>query len=273
MQQIINSILRNKNVLIFLLLFSFGLLLTISNDSYRKSRIFRLNQQITGSIFETSSHIKAYFHLQKTNRSLLNENILLKNQLASFEEKHSEAIFKPKKDTLYLYRPSRVISNSFSLRNNYLMLNSGENQGILPEMGVTSAKGIVGIVSYTSNGYATVISLLNSKTRVNAKLLHTQHFGSLEWDGLDPSITQLIDIPKIAPVKEGDTIVTGGNSYIFPAGLPIGYIHKIHVPDIQNYYEIDVKLFNDMTNLSDVYVIENLDREEVITLQKKNLDE
>ena len=273
MQQIINSILRNKNVLIFLLLFSFGFLLSISNDSYRKSRIFRINQQITGSVFEASNQVKSYFHLKKTNTLLLNENIILKNQLASFQEKHSEAIFNPQKDTLYFYRSSQVISNSFSLRNNYLMLNSGENQGVLPEMGVASAKGIVGIVSYTSDGYATVISLLNSKTRVNAKLLSTDHFGSLKWDGIDPSIAKLVDIPKIAPIKVGDTIVTGGNSYIFPAGLPIGYIHKIHVPDIQNYFEIDVKLFNDMTNLNEVYVIENLDREEVTNLQKKNLDE
>jgi rod shape-determining protein MreC len=272
MQQIINSILRNKNVLIFLLLFSFGVLLTIASDSFRKSTVSLINQQITGAVFETSNQIKAYFFLQKTNSLLLNENIHLKNQLALLQEKHSETTYNPK-DTLYFYRPSRVISNSFSLRNNYLMLNSGKNQGILPEMGVTSAKGIVGIVSYTSNGYATVISLLNSKTRVNARLLNTHHFGSLEWDGLDPSIAKLVDVPIIAPIKEGDTIVTGGNSYIFPAGLPIGYVHKIHVPDIQNYYEIDVKLFNDMTNLNDVYVIENLDRDEVITLQKKNLDE
>lgn len=273
MQQIINSILRNKNVLVFLLLLSFGVSLTISNDSFRKSKLFSLNQQITGSFFELSNQIKTYFHLQKSNASLRNENEFLRNQLASFEKKQHEGYYTNQKDSLYMFQTSQVISNSFSLQNNYLLLNSGENQGVRPEMGVASDKGILGIVNYTSSGYASVISLLNSKTKVNAKLLHTDHFGSLEWDGKNPNIMKLVDIPKIAPVKEGDTIVTGGNSFIFPAGMPIGQIKKIHIPDIQNYYEIDVKLFNDMTNLNDVYIIEHLDRDEVLTLQKNNLDE
>lgn len=273
MQQIINSILRNKNVLVFLLLFSFGVSLTIFNDSFRRSKLFNFSQQITGSIFETYSQIKAYFYLQETNAFLQGENVSLKNQLAYFQKKNQEGLTNRRDDSLYVYRYSKIISNSFSLKNNYLLLNSGEKHGILAEMGVSTAKGIVGIVSYTSSGYSTVISLLNSKSKVNAKLLRTNHFGSLEWDGNDPNIMRLIDVPKIAPVKEGDTIVTGGNSFIFPANLPIGYVKKIRIPDIQNYYEIDVALFNDMTNLSDVYVIENIDRNEIQTLQKKNIDE
>ena len=36
-----------------------------------------------------------------------------------------------------------------------------------------------------------------------------------------------------------------------------------------NYYVIDVKLFNDMTNLGYVYVIKIKDREEIIQLESK----
>jgi rod shape-determining protein MreC len=67
-----------------------------------------------------------------------------------------------------------------------------------------------------------VISILNSNSQINAQLKKTFHFGSLVWDGKDPNIVQLIDVPRQAPVQIGDTIVTGGRSLIFPQGLPIG---------------------------------------------------
>ena len=81
---------------------------------------------------------------------------------------------------------------------------------------------------------------------------------------------QLIDVPRLASVRRGDTIVTGGQSVIFPENIGIGTIDKIYIDNETNYYTINVRLFNDMTNLGHVYVIKSKDREEIINLESQS---
>ena len=97
----------------------------------------------------------------------------------------------------------------------------------------------------------------------------TGHFGSLKWDGQSLNIVQLVDIPNIAPVQKGDTIVTGGMSNIFPKGIYVGRIVDIAKSQMDNSYIIDVELFTDMSNIDFVYVIENKDAGEVNKLESQ----
>jgi rod shape-determining protein MreC len=135
-------------------------------------------------------------------------------------------------------------------------------------MGVINSLGIVGIIDNTSSRYATVLSLLNIKSQINAKIKKSNHFGSLVWNGKSTGFVQLIDIPRLAAIRKGDTIVTGGQSVIFPENLNIGTVDKIYIDNQTNYYTLDIKLFNDMTNLGHVYIIKSKDREEIINLEK-----
>ena len=140
-------------------------------------------------------------------------------------------------------------------------------------MGVINSLGIVGIVDNTSPKYATVVSILNIKSQINAKLKKSNHFGSLSWDGKSTGFVQLTDVPRLAAIKKGDTIVTGGQSVIFPENINIGTIDRIRIDDQTHYYTLDVKLFNDMTNLGHVYIIKSKDREEIINLEKGDKNE
>jgi rod shape-determining protein MreC len=63
--------------------------------------------------------------------------------------------------------------------------------------------------------------------------------------------------------------VTGAMSSIFPENIPIGTIQKYDLNESQSFYSIDVKLFNDMTNLNYVYIIQNKNRPEIIELEEK----
>ena len=140
-------------------------------------------------------------------------------------------------------------------------------------MGVINSLGIVGIIDKTSPKYATVISILNVKSQINAKIKKTNHFGSLIWDGKNTGFVQLIDVPRLAAIRKGDTIVTGGQSVIFPENINIGTVDKIYIDNETNYYTLNVKLFNDMTNLGYVYIIKSKDREEIINLEKQSKNE
>jgi rod shape-determining protein MreC len=164
---------------------------------------------------------------------------------------------------------AKVIKNSYSSQVNFLTLDSGSNQGVQPEMGVINSLGIVGVIENVSPKYSTVLSILNTESPINAKVKKSNHIGSLTWNGKNTGYVQLVDVPRLATVKKGDTIVTGAQSTIFPENINIGTVDKYYTDNQTNFYTIDVKLFNDMTSLGHVYIIKNKDRNEIKTLEKK----
>ncbi|HET7361234.1 MAG TPA: rod shape-determining protein MreC [Salinimicrobium sp.] len=275
MQQIINFLIRNKNNILFLLLLLFSLFLTIQSHSYQKSKFISSTNFFTGGIYSWTNDLDAYFHLKEYNQRLRDENQKLRNRLSQFKDtlRTSKRIDSTTFPGLYTFRAAEVINNNYSKMDNYLTINRGEKSGIAPDMGVITGKGIIGIVETVSNNYATIISILNSNSKINAQLKKSNHFGSLVWDGKNPNIVQLIDVPALAPIERGDTIITGGRSLIFPKGIPIGTIIDYSLDNSKSYYTIDIRLFNDMTNVGYVYVIENNDKEEILNLQKLTKDE
>lgn len=271
MQQIVNFILKNSNRLLFLLLLVISLSLTIQSHSYHKSKIISSANFFTGGIYERVNNINEYFNLKSQNEELALENARLKSLL--FNQKDTtklpeiDSIKGVKKTDIIV---SKVIRNSYSVFENYLTINNGSSSGIKRNMGVINSAGIVGIVDNTSPNYATIISILNVKSQINAKIKKSNHFGSLVWNGKSTGFVQLIDVPRLAGVRKGDTIVTGGQSIIFPENIGIGTIDKVYIDDVTNYYTLDVKLFNDMTNLGHVYIIKNKDAEEITKLENQN---
>ncbi len=166
-----------------------------------------------------------------------------------------------------------LIKNSFASPRNYLTINKGEKHGVAQDMGVITTKGILGIVENVSNNFATVQSVLNTKSNINAKIKNTNFFGSLVWNAEDYTTVQLVDIPRLVPLVVGDTIVTGAMSSIFPENIPIGVIKKYDLNTSKSFYNIDVELFNDMTNIKNIYLITNKQREEIKSLEETTLNE
>ncbi len=274
MQQIFNFIFKNSNRLLFLLLLGISLSLTIQSHSFHRSKIISSANFLSGGVYEKVNNLNEYLNLKTQNDALALENAKLRSLL--FNRKDSTAI--KKLDSIKGVRPddivvSKVIHNSYNVHENYLTLNSGELQGVKPDMGVINSLGIVGIIENTSPKYSTVISILNKKSQINAKIKKSNHFGSLVWDGKSTGFVQLVDVPRLAAIRKGDTIVTGGQSVIFPENIGIGTIENIYTEEETNYYKINVRLFNDMTNLGHVYIIKRKDREEIINLEKREKDE
>ena len=270
MQQIFNYILKNSTKILFLLLLIISFALTIQAHSFHRSKVISSANFLTGGVYEQVSSVSEYFNLKDQNEQLARENARLKTLFFNIKDSTAlqslDSIAGVDKTNIIV---GKVIHNSYNVFENYLTLNVGEKDGVRSDMGVINSLGIVGIIDNTSNNYATVISILNVKSQINAKLKKSNHFGSLTWDGKSTGFVQLTDVPRLASIRIGDTIVTGGQSVIFPENINIGTVSKRYYENETNYYKIDVKLFNDMTNLGHVYIIKSKNRDKIINLEKK----
>ncbi|WAC01548.1 rod shape-determining protein MreC [Lacinutrix neustonica] len=267
MQQIVNFILRNKTFLLFAFLLFIALTLTIQSHSYHKSRFINSANFVSGGIYNASNNISDYFGLREQNILLQEENNRLRSALFNADIQADSTYIDSLHFTKnYKFTEAKVIRNNYAFTNNVLLINKGKKDSVIQDLGVISSKGIIGIIENTNNNYATVISILNTTNRISAQLKKTNHFGSLHWNAKSPKFIQLTEIPKIAPVAEGDTIITSGRSSIFPKGILIGTVSSFKLDAAENYYEIEISLFNDMTNIEHVYVIENTDKTAIKTL-------
>jgi len=272
MQRIINFIIRNKNFLLFLLLFSISIVFTIQSHSYHRSKFINSANSLSGGIYNSSHTISQYFGLKKKNDILIEENNYLKSILYNNQVNTStESIIDSTSfNSKYKFTTASVYKNSYASTRNILTINKGASDGLKEDFGVITSKGIIGIVEDLTGGYATVISILNTNSKINAQFKNSNHFGTLQWDTKSPEYVQLVDVAKIAPVTIGDTIITGGRSTIFPKGIPIGHVTDFKLDAAEDFYTIQIKLFNDMTNIGHVYVIENMDTEEIMSLFNNN---
>lgn len=273
MQQLIYFFQKFKYFLFFLLLAFISLALTFNNLNFHKSKFVNSATIVTGGLFSTTSNISDYWGLKSANKKLAEENTQLKNLL----QKHNSVISNIDSTVIdsvnykqkYIYTTAKIINNNYAKNFNFLTINKGKDQGIDKEMAVINSRGIIGITDNSSNSYARVQSILNRNSKINARLKHSNYFGSLGWDGFDYNIVQLSDLPRQAPIKIGDTIETGGKSTIFPEGILIGTISKINKGNTADN-KVEVTLFNDMSNLGFVHVIKNLDKLEINSLETQN---
>ena len=290
MQQIIDFIIRKKDVVVYLILLSFSFALILNSNYFQKSKVLLFSNNISNYTTKNLNYFNEYFKLKELNYKLSEENLVLKNQLEKINEiSNLDSLTNEN----FLYKNAKVISNNLSSFKNRIIVNKGIRDGIKNEMGVISSDGIVGIIDNTTKRYSSIMSILNIEMKINAKVKRTEHFGTLEWDGFDTRHLTLNDISETAKIKVGDSIITGGMSLIFPEGINIGTVSKIinqnethsntkgsaftinirddSIVDLdirENYLNIEVKLHNDMSNLNNVYIIESFNKKEFQKLKK-----
>ena len=272
MQQLIYFIQKYRYFLFFLLLELIAFQLIINNLSFHNSKFINSASTITGGFYNKTNSISDYFQLDTENKELLNENLILRNKLEKLSQNiDTIAVTKIFKKTKfrqrYSYLKGRIEKNQFRNNYNFLTINLGRKDSVSKEMGVINSKGILGITENVLHNYSRVRSILNKNSKINAKLKNSNYFGTLTWDGFDYNITQLLDIPRQAVLKVGDTIITGGMSSIFPEGIPIGRVDNI-VNGASIKRIINIQLFNDMSSLKNIYVVKDFDKQQLMNLEK-----
>lgn len=240
----------------------------VVQNNFQKATFLNYSSSMTGSVFTTFNNISEYFALGKANEQLVAENARLKESLSS-AFLVTDTCMHYTRDTLFQYTSAKVINSTISKRKNFLVLNKGTEQGIKKDMGVICPSGLVGTVVDVSEHFSRVMPAINTSNKINARIKKNRHLGNIEWDGKDYQYSMLTDIPSHVRLSKGDTIISSGNSFIFPEGILIGTVDEYYSQEGEKFGRARIRFSVDYNNLYYVYVITNLMLEEQLNLESE----
>lgn len=279
MRNIFLFIHRYIHLLTFLLLQGIYIYLISRYSKFHNAAILTAANRVTGSVFKEFDRVEYYFRLKKTNDSLVkaNEDLLnrLKQNFILPDTSEVTRIDSIKVDSLQKFRSitylsAKVVSSSIAAQNNFLVINGPNVKKMSIGMGVADINfAVTGIITDISGDYAVVMSLLHKDSRISASLKKSGEAGTLLWDGKQPNIITLKNIPKGTPVSKGDTVISSGLSTTFPRGLLVGRINEIFEETGTSNLNIKVKTAANFYNLEYVYVIDNIQTTPVNQLLEK----
>lgn len=245
--------------------------LLIGNNPYQGARFFNSSNGLVAGMNTLSQGVREYFLLRQVNSTLAEENAYLRSKFEAFNQRQyiSTSATAASDSTVisqYDFESAKVVSNTVNRFTNFITINKGSRDGIAQGMAVISSVGAVGKVRTVSTHYSVVTSILHVDVQVSALLKRTGHFGTIQWDGIDPDYVKLKYIPRhVQPVK-GDSVVTSGYNAVFPEGVLVGLIDEVRLTD-ELFYDLKVKLSQDFRKLSYVEVVKNSLKLELDSLQ------
>lgn len=263
MRNLTDFLSKHHNLLLFIALEAASLTLLVRFNCYQSSVWFTSANAITGHVSAARAAVMAFFSLVKANEQLTAKNFYLERQLNNLRYRYAQLT----DDTLILQRTqleavrqyslvsAKVVSNSLTGTGNLLTIDRGETDGVHPDMGVVCGLGVVGVVYQTGQHYSIVLPVLNSRSNISCRIRRREYFGNLRWDGGDPTIAYLEDIPRHARFARGEFVETSGYSAIFPPGVVVGRIETVYNSPDGLSYRVQVRLTTDFGCLRDVAVV------------------
>ena len=280
MQNLWQFLTRHFHWLLFLLLEVASVVLLFQYNSYQGSVWISSANLVSGKLYEWQADVVQFFSLTRNNEELSLRNFYLDRQLDQLRSLYADATGdttvarRIELQSLAQYKliPAKVISNSVDRPNNLITIDKGRVDGVMPDMGVACGSGLVGVVYQASDHYAVIIPVLNNSSRISCAIRGRGYFGYLTWNGGDPSVAYVEDIPRHAKFKRGEWVETSGYSSIFPHGVTVGKIAKVYNSRDGLSYRLQVNLSTDFGCLRDVCVISDSQIAERVRLQKAAQD-
>jgi rod shape-determining protein MreC len=138
-------------------------------------------------------------------------------------------------------------------------IDAGTSDGVVPDLTVINADGLVGRVIAASRSTATVLLIIDSKSTVGGRLGESRELGFLQGDG-DISAggsLQLSLVDHAVSARVGDTVVSwgshGGTPYV--AGVPIGKVVGVRSSPAELTQTATIRPFVDFSSLDVVAVV------------------
>lgn len=149
----------------------------------------------------------------------------------------------------------RVIGRDVSAWYSTVIIDQGEEAGLVTDLPVISAGGVVGRIIGCGRNSATVMLISDLNSTIGGLVQETRSVGLVEGQGEEGCTLNLL--PKKVHIPLGATVVTSGLGRIFPKGLLIGKVSAV-ADGIQDLYQVaELELAADLDQLEEVLVVVN----------------
>lgn len=249
------GILRLRSLLFATLLLLAGLILLAYTFGGRFGLSHQITLEILGPLQSASARVASaarnfwddYLNLL----SIREENQRLKSMLATYER--DLAVYR-EAYTTYLrlqqeldfregtdFPPltARVIGKDPSFWFHTIIVDRGENDGVVEGMVALTSKGIVGQVIHVSNNYCKVLLAIAPSSAIDVFVQKSRVRGILKGTGENGYLLHYV--LKNAEVSRGDHIVTAGIGGLFASGIPVGTVTAVHRKTRGMFLEIEVE--------------------------------
>ena len=188
-------------------------------------------------ITNTSNSINSFFSNYFLNVGAMKRAQKLEFQISEMESRVFELEqmvenAKNQHSLIQIYEPvqrnkvvAEVISIDSSKANKMIRLNKGKNHGVELQSAVVTHQGVIGFVYRISDNFADVLTILDSKSKIDGLIARTGSHGIIEGN-LQGQATMKY-VKRRDPVVLDDIIVTSGLGNIYPKGLKVGTIIEI----------------------------------------------
>jgi len=273
MRNLLAFISRYQFLFFFLIFLVISFILIYNNNYYQRSKIISTTGGLTGRFNQYYDNFTGFFELKKSNDDLSRENARLRSLLKIRTKAIPDSLVTFESGLTVRYISAKMISNSVQFRNNYFMLDKGWRSGIKKDMGVVTMDGVVGIIIDVSENYSSGISVLHKDFRISGRIKKNDQLVNISWDGWNYRLGDISHIPTHVNLFPGDTILTSGNSQIFPEGLMVGTVEYVE-DEMENLFKKGKVRFSiDYNQVIYVFVVENSSREEILRLKTSTPDE
>lgn len=263
--------IRFYKIWIWTFFIGFALFLLSSNTGIRQNWnpaeqliieiISPVQRLVTQSIKTTEEFWLNYFYLvnvRHENRQLKSELDALRMENSNYRELLST---HERLRELLCFRNSvnlpviaaRVIARDPTGWFKSALIDKGTRSGVILNMPVVNASGVVGRVVSVSPNYAKVLLIIDQNSAVDCLVQRSRQRGIVK--GLSEHTCKLDYVVKSTDVKPEDVLVTSGLGGVFPKGLPVGCVLNVKEMSGKLFSDIEVRPYVDFSKLEEVLVI------------------
>lgn len=216
------------------------------------------------SLGEAAASVRGFGSLARENQRLGSELAALRAEIRDLRALAAENEELRRELRFHARAPRQLIACEVLARDpdgwwQTLRLNKGRADGVLPNLAVVAAEGLIGRTVEVSEHTADVLLVSDPACKVAVRIPRTSTFGVLagrgpSWRG--ETLCRIDFVNKNAAIRPGDEVVTSGLGGIFPKGLLVGYVgDQVFADRTGLYQQADVVSRARLGQLQYAYVV------------------
>ena len=263
-----------KNYIIFALLLSFSFFLLSKNNNVQTRGLQTVGLLTTSYLENAVNSVLNYFSLASRNEELERENAKLidltsKIRRSLIENEQLREMLKFRNDVAAPLIPANVVGRSTEEGKSFLTLDVGAKDNVDVGDPVVSGNGLVGTVMAVSADYCVVRTLLDSDSRIAAKLTHASADGIIV-PGEFGELT-MRNVSRRYEVNRGDLVETSSLSSLVPPGIVVGLVSSASDKTGNIFKDVRVQPSVDLSSISVAFVMKYERPNEAVDLEQKEL--